>query len=258
MPLSLHLPDREFHRESRAVLALTRNDSTETDNSPLAGREVATDVAVMVFAVRRRHQHADVAAADFLGGETEHALGRRAEGLDDAALVNDDHAVGDSVEDRAQMRLCFGQSRLGELFLGNVAGDLGGADDASRLIADWRHGQRDLKNPPVLPPTLRLIVLDALALFDAAENFRHLVGAAGGRQQRNRLPLHLLGAVAENAFGGLVPTGDATLESLRDDRVFGRFDDRSQQSALPVHRRYCRRHRSCAPRHLSVPNFRRF
>src|SRR6516225_7252892 len=90
MPLSLHLADREFHREGRAVLALTRNHSPETDDPPLAGREVASDVAVMVFGIRRRHQHADITAANLLGGITEHPCGGWAEGLDDTALVDDD------------------------------------------------------------------------------------------------------------------------------------------------------------------------
>src|SRR5262249_50500691 len=68
MLVSLPLADREFHREGRTVLALTRNHSPETDDPPLAGSEVASDVTVMVFAIRRRHQHADIAAANLLGG----------------------------------------------------------------------------------------------------------------------------------------------------------------------------------------------
>ena len=39
------------------------------------------------------------------GGIAEQPLGRGAERLDDAALVDDDHGVRDGVEDRLQMRL---------------------------------------------------------------------------------------------------------------------------------------------------------
>ena len=67
--------------------------------------EVAREVAVVRLAVGRRHQHLDV-LADHLGrGVAEQPLGRRAERTHDAVLVDDDHRVGDGVEDRLQMGL---------------------------------------------------------------------------------------------------------------------------------------------------------
>ena len=54
------------------------------------------------------------------GGVAEQPLGRGAEGLDDAALVDHDHRVGHGVEDRAQQRLPFLEAGLGALRIGDV------------------------------------------------------------------------------------------------------------------------------------------
>ncbi len=53
-----HLADRELHREGRAVLALADDDAADADDAPLAGPQIALEIAVMRLAIGRRHQHA--------------------------------------------------------------------------------------------------------------------------------------------------------------------------------------------------------
>src|SRR5271167_2154994 len=227
MPLATDFPHSEFDRKKRTVLALPGHNPANTDDPSLAGREVAGDVAVMGFAIGRRHQHADVAATNLVSGVTEHALGRGAEGLDDpvltddAMLVDDDHAVRNGIEDRAQMRFPLEERGLSPIRFSNVAGDLRGADDLPGLATDRRYGQRDLNEPSVLSPTFSLVMLDPLAASDAVEDTPHLIGASRGCQNRDRLSDHLGGGIAENPLCGLVPTGDDTIERLADDRVLG-------------------------------------
>ena len=56
----MHFADRELHRESRAVAALADHDAADADDSPLAGPQIATQIAVVIFAIGRRHQELDV------------------------------------------------------------------------------------------------------------------------------------------------------------------------------------------------------
>ena len=60
-----HLAHRQVEREHRAVLAPARDLAADADDRGLAGGQVAMQVAVVLLVIRRRHQHADVAAEDF-------------------------------------------------------------------------------------------------------------------------------------------------------------------------------------------------
>ena len=100
-----HLADGEFHRESRAVLALADDDAPDPDDAPLPGSQIALQVAVVILSIGRRHQPFDVRADDFRRRIAEQSFGCRAEGLDDPALVDHDHRIGHGVQDRGEMGL---------------------------------------------------------------------------------------------------------------------------------------------------------
>ena len=53
-------PTAKLHRESRAILTLANNHAADADNASLAGVYVALQIAVVAFAIGRRHQHLDV------------------------------------------------------------------------------------------------------------------------------------------------------------------------------------------------------
>src|SRR5690349_12637126 len=52
-----------------------------------------------------------------------------------------------------------------------------------------------------------------------------------GDQHHDRLPDSFLGGVAEQTRGARIPARDRAIESLADDRVVGRVDDRCKPSA---------------------------
>ena len=55
-----HLADRKLHREGRAVLALADHHAADADDAPLAGAQIALEIAIVRLAVGRGHQHLDV------------------------------------------------------------------------------------------------------------------------------------------------------------------------------------------------------
>ena len=67
--------------------------------------EVMIDVAVVVRAMRLRHQHADVLPEHLGFAVAEHPLGGGVERLDAAARIDDDDAVDRGVDDRAPARV---------------------------------------------------------------------------------------------------------------------------------------------------------
>src|SRR5215831_10414343 len=99
------LADREMYGKGRAVLALADDDAADADDAPLAGREVALDIGVMLLAIGRGHEQADVLAGGLGHRVAEQPLGRRAERFDPPLLVDDDHGVRYGLQDRAQPRL---------------------------------------------------------------------------------------------------------------------------------------------------------
>ena len=117
----LYFADRKLQWEHRAVVALPGDNTPETDDAPLAGGQIAADIGVVVFAIGRRHQHADIAAANLRGGVAKHAFGGGTERLDQALLVDHHHPVRDRVEDRAQQCLVLNQRGIGAFRLGDVA-----------------------------------------------------------------------------------------------------------------------------------------
>jgi len=124
------------HRKGGAVLALAGDDAADADDVALAGGAVAREVAVVARAIRMRHQDADVLADGFLHRVAELPLGRAAEELHDAAAIDDDHGVGNGVEDRAEMALA-GPQRLFELL----------------LLVDRDRDSADVPGPPLLSLT---------------------------------------------------------------------------------------------------------
>ena len=66
----------------------------------------------MFVTVGLRHHDLDVLADRLARRVSEQALGRRAEGLDHSPNVNDDHRFRNGVQDRLDMRLPGGASRV--------------------------------------------------------------------------------------------------------------------------------------------------
>ena len=50
----VHFADGKLHRKRRAVLALADDDAADADDAPLAGAQIAVEIAVMIAADRAR------------------------------------------------------------------------------------------------------------------------------------------------------------------------------------------------------------
>ena len=101
------LADREVERERRAVAPLADDLPADADDAPLPGAAVPVEVAVVLGAVGRRHEHADVAADDLGRRVAEHAL--RAGFIDTtrpAGVDGEDASTAVSRTARARCSLC--------------------------------------------------------------------------------------------------------------------------------------------------------
>ena len=107
-----HLPDAEFKGKCRMILALADDDAANADYLALSGAQIAVEIAIMPFPIWRRHQYLDVFAHYFRGAVAEKALRCGAERLNGAPLVDDDHRVGNGIEDGFDVGLAR-QCRLG-------------------------------------------------------------------------------------------------------------------------------------------------
>ena len=103
--LLLRLADRQVDRECRAVLALADDLAADADDLGLMGMQVVGEVAVVLPAIGRGHQHLDVLADHFFGAIAEQTLTRGIEHKDAAGGVDQDDPVDGSVYNRVQPRL---------------------------------------------------------------------------------------------------------------------------------------------------------
>ncbi len=136
-----HLTDRKLHRERRAVLALADDDAADADDPPLAGPQIAREIAVVILAIGRRHQPVDVGPEHLAGGIAEQALGCGAERLDETLFIDDDHRVGNGVEDRFEV--CLPGERI------RFAGE-GTQATALQLLANPRNANADQRKDDIV------------------------------------------------------------------------------------------------------------
>ncbi len=116
---------RELQGEGRAVAAPAFDLPADADDSRLAGRQVAREVAVVLRLPGRRHEDLDVLFQQLLGGITEHLLDRRIDQLDDAGGIDEHDAVENGIEHRLEPLRALLQRLLNPPALGDVAGRAG-------------------------------------------------------------------------------------------------------------------------------------
>src|SRR5690606_2702164 len=80
----LHLANGKLHRKGGAILPGSDDDSVDSDDTPLAGAQVALDMAIVFAPVWLRHKHAHVAADHLVLAVAKLAHGSRIEGNDRA------------------------------------------------------------------------------------------------------------------------------------------------------------------------------
>src|SRR5262245_9640642 len=72
-----HLTDCELHGKKRTVLALSRHLTSPSDRLSLTRSQVSSQVAIMLTAVRFRHQHLDIAPHNLFWAIAKDACRRR-------------------------------------------------------------------------------------------------------------------------------------------------------------------------------------
>ena len=110
----------QLHWKNDAVLAPCLDLSADADDPLLAGPQVAGEVAVVVLAMRGRHEHLDVVPDHLSGGVAEQLFRRGAERLNDAAFVNRDDRIGSGFEDGTQPCLALLHQGLRPFHLGQI------------------------------------------------------------------------------------------------------------------------------------------
>src|ERR1700730_14337910 len=105
------------------------------------------------------------------------------------------------------------------LALSDVARHGGRANNLATTRLDQRHGDGDVDDGPVLPLTLRLVMLHLLTAPKPFHDRGHLVFRSRRYQDRNRAADDLGRRVSIDAFGAAIPGNDRRVHSLPDDGV---------------------------------------
>src|SRR5207248_1206200 len=107
----------------------------------------------------------------------------------------------------------------GALDAGDVARDLGNADDAPGRAFDRGYGDGNVQVAAVLADAHRFEVVYPLPAAKLLEDFGFFVEAVGWEQDGDALADIFLGCVSEDPIGGFVPALDDAVQVLTDDRV---------------------------------------
>jgi hypothetical protein len=222
-----HLAHRQLHGKGGAVLTLADDHTSDADDPPLAGIEVAVHVAVMLLAIRLRHEELHVLPDDLPGIVAKHAHGGGAEGLDSRLLVDDHHGVRHRLQDGAEMRLPRLERLLGGDAFGDVAHDLGIPPQRAGLIPHGRHRDTGGVVRTVLTQTGTLLMIPAALPGDGEFPLRFAPSFLFWRvEHREMPPQDLVLAPAADMLGAGVPARDLAVQ-VEDDK--GRVGDRADQ-----------------------------
>src|SRR5688572_6306375 len=175
----------------------------------------------------------------------DHFRGTFVRALVDARRPQDARVAQDRVQRRAQLvrqvghEFFFRSVSLFELpqhslLLGDVARDLGRADDLSAGRMHRRHRQRHLDEAPVLPHPDGLVMIDAFPGPDLRQHFVLFTLAIRRDDAADRAADHFVRGVAEHSLGRAIPCLDDPIQVLTDDGVVGRLDDRGKPDGSKV------------------------
>ena len=145
----------------------------------------------------------DRAAPDHLFGPVTQDVRHAGADLDEISdAVGHQDQVLRRFEDALPLLGLAVQRRLGSLALGDVAGDLRGADDVACGGADRRDGERHVDALAVLVHTHRLEILDPFAAADLPENPVGFLAPMRRNDQGNMLADGFSRGISEQALGG--------------------------------------------------------
>jgi len=103
--VDLELGNRKVDGKYIAIFSSRFNFAANAHDVCLAGHQVTLQKTIVLLAVWRGHQHADITAEHFLRAVAKYPLGRRIDGFDDAVLVDGDDGIDGHIEQRTKARL---------------------------------------------------------------------------------------------------------------------------------------------------------
>ena len=116
---------------------------------------------------------------------------------------------------------------------GDIASDLGSADDTAGGIGHRGDGERDVDGRAVFGATHGFVVIDVLSAAEAFENGGLFAVAVPGDDEGDVPADRFRGGEAEKTLGAAIPTGDEAVDGLADDGIVGGFDDGGEQCFRP-------------------------
>ena len=230
----VRLPNGQFHWENCAVLGEALDQPAIADNSRFAGPEIIGEVLVILGPVGFRHEHLDIAADDFISTISEQSCGRSAERSDLSLLIDNDHRLGDSIEDRTHMRLARREFRLSPLQSRNVNIVLKHETDriVVRLSRDPQAGDRNGRSS--LRPMFEFAFPTA-ALAQRRNNLAPWDGIFGLQKFMDDLSDRLLPGPSVKTLAARRPMQNSAFQIMDDD--VGQIQDFDERVEFGAHSR---------------------
>src|SRR5579884_1918865 len=191
---------------------------------PLATAELSQNGRLLMHAIFG-HEHGHRFAHRLLRRVAEQTLRAFVPGCNDAVQVFAyDGVVGGIDNGGKQAIRSFAAFRLG-----NVAGDLGSADDFAVRVLNRRDGERNVEQRAVFSAANGFEMIDALSPPQSREDLRLLIQAIWRNEHGDRFAHGFFRRVAEHPLRAFVPAHDDAVQIFADDRIVGGVDDGAQQ-----------------------------
>ncbi len=129
-------------------------------------------------------------------------------------------SIGDDV---SRHLLAFKQRFLRFLSRGNIARNLGGADDRSRLRPDRRDAEGHIDLPSIFAGANGFVVIDFFATSYSVQGGVSFAPQIAGNDDIDAIADRFPGGKSEHAFRGRIPAGDDAIEGFGHDCIVGRF-----------------------------------
>src|SRR5690606_15318842 len=101
---------RQLDWKCRTVLAPPLHFPLHADDFASSGPTIILQVLIMLIAIGRRHEQADIMSNDLFGAIAENSFSCLVEGIDSAAFVNGDDGINSSIDDGPQTAGAFPHS----------------------------------------------------------------------------------------------------------------------------------------------------
>lgn len=240
--LGFHGAEADLYGKFTAIFALGKEVEGEAHGPHHSCLCKGFAALVVGSAVGRRNEQVNILTHQLFARVAEHLLGSMVGDDDRAVRIYLEDGVGGILDELAifafgehfsasvgflqgEEDLAIGEGSGGVGTFGDIAGDLGDAEDIPVGIDDRGEAEGDHDLLSILMFTGNKRVVDAAAVTEDAEEKADTFLFAGPGEERDGMADRLLGFVAEDAGGGGVPGGNDAMQGHAEDGVVRRLDD---------------------------------